>query len=310
MTKIMPKDQVEEKLRWIKPVLEKRLTIDQIALVAPFSRRTICTWLNNYKKYGDKGLINKSTRPHNSPNKTPSWIEEKIIDLNLDFNLGGLKITWELKKQGIYLHERTANRILSRNGLCKRNRPINQQKYHHKQIVVPGEIIEVDVKYGIHFGFNRWWYQYTAIDVASRWRYLQGYPNMENNYTWSFIENLLGRTNPMFTIKAIKTDNGAVFTNRLNGLTACHQYHEHILDKICAQHRIKHYLISPGCPTQNAHVERSHRSDQEYFYDYIKRPCSIEEYNYQLALWNSYYNDLPHCGLKGKSPNQYLREWK
>jgi hypothetical protein len=28
-----------------------------------------------------------------------------------------------------------------------------------------------------------------------------------------------------------------------------------------------HYLIDPGKPSQNGKVERSHRSDQETFYD-------------------------------------------
>ena len=68
---------------------------------------------------------------------------------------------------------------------------------------------------------------------------------------------------------------------------------------------IIHYLIDPGKPAQNGKVERSHRSDQESFYERTAYD-TIEELVYKLKLWNMYYNDLQHCGLNNKTPNQYL----
>ena len=69
---------------------------------------------------------------------------------------------------------------------------------------------------------------------------------------------------------------------------------------------MEHYLIDPGKPAQNGKVERSHRTDQESFYDQLVFK-SFEELRYKLKLWNMYYNDLEHCGLNGKTPNQALR---
>ena len=80
---------------------------------------------------------------------------------------------------------------------------------------------------------------------------------------------------------------------------------EHALDAYCKKNDIIHYLIDPGKPAQNGKVERSHRSDQEMFYD-RNDFNSFEELNYKIRLWNMYYNDLAHCGLNGKSPNQVL----
>lgn len=220
-------------------------------------------------------------------------------------------MSWILAKKGIVISSKTIQRILSRYGLVKPRRKINQHKYHQRKIItIPGELIEVDIKYGINFGFNRWWYQYTAIDIASRWRFLLGYPNMQNDYTIDFVTKLTKVAANHFHIQAIKTDNGSVFTNRLSGLKQDYTYRPHCLDRWCQENNITHYLISPGCPTQNGHIERSHRTDQEYFYNYLEhKPRSIDEYNYLLRLWNAHYNQLPHCGLKGLSPSEYLERF-
>ena len=78
-------------------------------------------------------------------------------------------------------------------------------------------MVEVDIKYGVHFGFNRWWYQYTAIDLASKWRLLRGYENRQNSISLQFLKELAKKTRFMFKLKTIKTDNDPVFTNRITG---------------------------------------------------------------------------------------------
>lgn len=114
---------------------------------------------------------------------------------------------------------------------------------------------------------------------------------MQNDYTIDFVTKLTKVAANHFHIQAIKTDNGSVFTNRLSGLKQDYTYHSHCLDRWCQENNITHYLISPGCPTQNGHIERSHRTDQEYFYNYLEhKPRSIDEYNYLLRLWNAHYN--------------------
>ncbi|MBU4285116.1 integrase core domain-containing protein, partial [Patescibacteria group bacterium] len=79
----------------------------------------------------------------------------------------------------------------------------------------------------------------------------------------------------------------------------------HDLDVLCNTMDITHYLIDPGKPAQNGKVERSHRTDQEHFYE-RNTFNSFEELKYKLRLWNMYYNDTKHCGLNGKTPNQTL----
>ena len=112
-------------------------------------------------------------------------------------------------------------------------------------------------------------------------------------------------------IQAIKTDNGSIFTNYYIGTNKRSDQtvkNLHALDLFCAKHGIVHYLIDPGKPAQNGTVERSHREDQEKFYE-KNTFKDVNDLKRKLKRWNMYYNDLEHCGLKGKSPNEYLREY-
>ena len=67
-----------------------------------------------------------------------------------------------------------------------------------------------------------------------------------------------------------------------------------------------HYLIDPGKPAQNGKVERSHREDQEKFYErnIFK---NLQDLKNKIKRWNNEYNNLEHCGLDGKTPNEFLK---
>ena len=66
----IPNSTQEEKCRWIKPILEDKITIKDMARVCPLSERALKYWLATYRKYGPEGLKNKSTRPKTHPRDT------------------------------------------------------------------------------------------------------------------------------------------------------------------------------------------------------------------------------------------------
>ena len=79
----------------------------------------------------------------------------------------------------------------------------------------------------------------------------------------------------------------------------------HPLDILCQKLNIIHYLIDPGKPAQNGKVERSHRTDQEMFYDRVKY-SNISELAKKIKVWNNNYNNLEHLALDGLTPNEAL----
>lgn len=302
----MPNTTQEEKYRWIKPILEKQISIKAMASVCPFSERAIKYWLSAYRKHGLDGLENRSTRPRSQPNETPIRIKETVIELRKETEKCAQKLHWTLKKKGVRIPTRTIGKILKDEGLTRKYRSRKQIYKRPVSKLLPGELVEIDVKYVPKEVEGKQLYQFTAIDCASRWRFIKIYEIQSNHESLAFLEEVL-KVFP-HEIKAIKTDNASIFTNRYTGYQKSldplnpkiHQF-----DIRCEKHGIKHYLIDPGKPAQNGRVERSHRSDQEIFYDKISY-SSFEELEYKLKLWNMYYNDLEHCSLNGLSPNQAL----
>ena len=70
---------------------------------------------------------------------------------------------------------------------------------------------------------------------------------------------------------------------------------------------IKHILIPPRTPWHNGKVERSHRNDQRYFYDW-ETFRTTEELNQKLQEHLNWSNNKTMRTLGRKSPMQLLKE--
>jgi len=105
-----------------------------------------------------------------------------------------------------------------------------------------------------------------------------------------------------FKIQTIQTDNGIEFT------------YKYISDEIkcpfelaLEELKIAHKLIPPRTPWHNGKVERSHRNDQRYFYDWETFP-NLEVCNLKLAehlIWSNYKTMRV---LGGISPKERLEQ--
>jgi len=304
--KTMPNNTQEEKYRWIKPILDKEITIKQMVKVCPFSERSLKYWLANYRRDGMSGLTNKSTRPKSHPHETPIREKERIIEMRNKTKLCAKKMNYKLKKEGIDIGIRTVGKIIKQEGLVRKYRTRKLKYKYIKVPLFPGELAEIDIKYVPKRLGNKQYYQFTAIDCASRWRYLKIYDDKGNGSAIAFLEELI-RVAP-FRIRAIKTDNDGCFTNRYTGyLKSSDPINPrlHPLDLKCQKLNIIHYLIDPGKPAQNGKVERSHRTDQEMFYDRrnFKTVLGLKR---AIKQWNNNYNNLEHCSLDGLTPNEAL----
>jgi len=306
----MAKTIKEERLRWILPIAYRQVRLVDVAKVCPYSKRSLERWLHVCKKRGDLYLEPKSTEPKTQPKETPIRIKERVIEIRKKTKKCALKIHWQLEKEGIVIHERTIGKILKKEGLVRKYR-IKKIKYKYiKAERKPGELIEIDVKYVPGRVQGKRYFQYTAIDTASRWRYLEIFEEQSNHHSIKFLKNVM----VLFphTVRAIKTDNGFIFTNRYMGTykrSDLSSKQLHALDRFCARHDIIHYLIDPGKPAQNGTVERSHREDQQKFYE-RNRFKNLFDLQKKIRIWNDYYNNLEHCGLNGKTPNEFLKNYK
>jgi len=304
--KIMPNNTKEERFRWIKPILDKEITIKQMVKVCPFSERTLKYWLSGYRKYGLSGLTDKSKRPKSQFNETPIRIKERIIELRNETKLCAKKLNYKLEKEGIDVSDRLIGKIIKQKGLVRKYRTRKLKYKYIKVPLSPGELVEIDIKHVPKKVKNKRYYQFTAIDCATRWRYLEIYDDMGNGNALRFLNQVIEKAT--FKIRAIKTDNGSCFTNRYTSyLKSSDPINPrlHPLDLECQKLNIIHYLIDPGKPAQNGKVERSHRTDQEMFYDRRKFKTLVG-LKRAIKQWNNNYNNLEHCALGGLTPNEAL----
>jgi transposase InsO family protein len=236
--------------------------------------------------------------PKNPRNRTPPEIVEKVLHLRKTYHLGPMRIVWYLARyHDIKISAAGVSPILKRNGLNRLPRGTRLRKVHttRYQQQVPGHQIQVDVKFLIFRGkdgkpIKR--YQYTAIDDATRVRALKIYNRHTQANAILFIDYVL-KSFP-FRIREVRTDNGHEFQAK---------FHWHVEDR-----GIRHAYIKPRSPQLNGKVERSHRTDQEEFYQLLtyRDDVDLEE---KFAHRERFYNlSRPHGAFNGKAAYEALRE--
>ncbi len=261
-------------------------------------RSTFYFWRGLWLQGGERALLPAKPVPKHQPNKTPEPIAEKILYLRRTYHLGPHRIMWYMARyHDIRISDATIYRILKHNGLnClprqARKRTVHTKLYNKQ---VPGHHIQMDVKFLIFKdkqGKKIKRYQYTAIDDATRVRALKVYKRHTQANAIDFVNHIIQRF--PFRIQQIRTDRGHEFQAK---------FHWHVEDL-----GIEHKYIKPRSPQLNGKVERSHRSDQEEFYQLLtyKDDVDLEE---KLGEWEKFYNfSRPHGAHKGKTPYEILKE--
>ena len=165
----MAENITQERLRWVLPIAGGCTGITEVMKVFPYGKRTLERWLAAYQRGGKSALEPRSTRPKTSPRETPIRIKEEVIALRKKKKLCALKLHWKLAKAGIHIHERTIGKILKAEKLVRKYRTKKITYKYLKATWKPGELMEIDVKHVPGTVAGRAYFQYTAIDCASRW---------------------------------------------------------------------------------------------------------------------------------------------
>lgn len=136
-------------------------------------------------------------------------------------------------------------------------------------------------------------YQYTMIDEASGERFLYPYIEQSSYSTNDFVRRAIAYFG--YKPETIQTDNGFEFTY------AKAYPRTHPFDLLCDKLGINHKLIRPRTPWNNGKVERSHRNDQERFYNFL-RFYSLSDLKEQMYRYRRRANRIPMAVLGWVSP--------
>ena len=280
--------------------------VTKAAIKYKTNRQYIYRWRKRYDGTL-QSLREQSRKPRSHPNQHGPEELKLITDMRKRNPNAGLVVFWVKLMQRGYTRSVTGlYRVLIKQGQMTVRLP--NPKYTPKPyetMLYPGQRVQIDVKYVpnvclVNEARGRKFYQYTAIDEFSRFRYLGAF---EENSTCSsaiFLEQMLAAF--PFAVECVQTDNGSEFTNRFGS-------GKPTLFEASLKHKgIRHKLIRPFTPRHNGKVERSHRKDNEYFYaDHTF--YSFEDFKKQLAVRGRQYNNFPMRPLKWKSPKQTLHDF-
>jgi transposase InsO family protein len=264
------------------------------------SRQAYYRWRRRYQVHGEAGLADRPSTPHRSPRATPAAVVSKIWYLRQHYHFGPGKIADYLTR----FHQRSlavssVHRILRRHGMNRlpasqkhRSRAKRWQRYEKAQ---PGHRLQLEVKVLERIaGTRKRLYQFTAIDDCTRIRVLKIYDACNQGTAIRFIDEVLRRL--PFRVLVVQTDNGAEFQSHFH-------WHLESLD-------IRHVYIRPRTPHLNGKVERSHRVDDQEFYQLLDKDGisdDIHLFDEKLREWEDYYNyHRPHGALDGQTPYERL----
>lgn len=274
-------------------------------------------WAGRYREQGPAGMVDRSSRPHRSPNRTPTRIERRIIKVRVLRRWGPARIGYLLG-----LHPSTVHRVLTRYGLARlrwldrpTGRVIRRMDSAH-----PGDLVHVDVKklgkipagggwrmLGRDAGgrnsnadrssgiFNKhrnpvrgYHFIHTAVDGCSRLVYseLLGDERKETAaHFWLRANNWFARHG--ITVRKVLTDNGSCYRS--------HAFRD-------ALGEIEHRRTRPYRPQTNGKVERFHRTLADEW-AYARLYTSDAERCAEYPRWlHTYNHHRGHTALGGQPP--------
>ena len=117
--------------------------VAHVAAEMGVSRATGYKWLARYQSEGLAGLVDRSSRPHTSPTRTPDRVEAHVVALRTERKLGPARIGPILGLAPSTVHRVLTRRHLHRLTFLDRPTGTVIRRYERDR---PGELIHIDVK--------------------------------------------------------------------------------------------------------------------------------------------------------------------
>jgi transposase InsO family protein len=291
------------RLQLARCVVEQKWSLRRAAERFQVSPTTAARWASRYRQLGAAGMLDRPSRPHRSPRRTPTRRERRIIKVRVVRRWGPARIGFLLG-----VHPSTVHRVLSRYGLARLawlDRPTgrNVRRYEH---AAPGDLVHLDVKklgripdgggWRIHGRAARpnikrgsgYSFLHTALDDHSRLAYSELLTDERKETAAGFWT----RANDYFTscgitVVRVLTDNGACYRS---------------FDFRDALGEVVHKRTRPYRPQTNGKVERFHRTLLEEW-AYATAYASDTERAASYPQWLHRYNHhRGHTALSGRPP--------
>lgn len=160
-------DVQEQRVRFVVAASRREKPFTHLCREFEISRPTGYLWVKRYEESGLAGIVEKSRRPHRSPQRTPAELEQRVIEVRKRYpDWGARKLGVVLQREQVELTDSTIQRILLRHDLIReqdRHRPA-VQRFERS---APNELWQMDFKSPI--GWNAAVGPLSVLDDHSRY---------------------------------------------------------------------------------------------------------------------------------------------
>ena len=261
-------------------------------------------WLDAAEEQRQSGAwaSDRSSRPHRSPRRTSSEIEQRVLDSRERTGWGPRLIAGETG-----VAHSTVHAILRRHGRSRAPRA-PREPFKRYEWPCPGDLLHMDVKRYPRFrrpghavtGDRRDKYRrnplghdyfHAIVDDHSRLAYGELLDDERAETTMAFVERALAWFDARgITTRRVMTDGAWSYT------------HNNRLRELFAQRGIRHIVTPPYTPRWNGKVERFHQTMEREWAKGLRYRNSTAR-NRALPHWLRYYNERrPHSSLDGRPP--------
>jgi transposase InsO family protein len=305
----------------VERVITDGRPVAHVAKELGVSRQCAHRWVARFRAEGEAGLVDRSSRPHSCPRRTPVEVEQQVLELRRRERRGQ---DWLGPELGV--PARTVSAILRRHqvpylrecdpltGEVIRSSKATAVRYERPR---PGDLVHMDVKKAgkippgggwkahgrqmgstharkmARIGFD---YIHSVVDDHSRLAYSEILPDEKGPTCAAFLLRAAAyfTAHGITAIREVMTDNHFSYA-KSNDVAAA-------MTALGATH----IFIKPHCPWQNGKAERYNRTLQiEWIYHQIF--TSNDQRANALAPWLEHYNtERRHSALGGKPPTSRL----
>ena len=295
---------MEQRVEFVTRALSGEESIKSLCEEYGISRVSGYKWINRYRSgVGVESLRDRSRRPHHSPFKTASSIEQRIRGLYLEYGWGPKKTRKLLSNKGIEVPLITVRRIYARNGFNESRNVIGPalKRFERSR---PNELLQMDHKGQFMTNEGRWCYPLSILDDHSR--FCVGL-HAVGDQGISTTEGCLIKTFEEYGIpEGMLMDHGIPWWNSSNlwGLTR--------LSVGLIKQGIKLSFSGIRHPQTQGKVERFHRTLKQYLHRKDRKLTSVSACAELFKEFRSTYNEIrPHEALDLNPPtSRYVRSPK
>ncbi len=276
------------------------------------SRAWLYKWIKRYSECDASWCEDHSRRPCETPNRTPSEIEEivKMVRLSLynqDLFCGAQAILWELEDLGVkpLPSVRTINRILSKNGLTHRRTGKYEAKgtaYPVLPSILPNQTHQADLVGPCYLKGPVRFYSLNMIDTATL---RCGVHPALTKSGQMVIDGFWGAWKRLGIPERIQVDNAMSFFG-----SPTHPRGMGPLIRLCLHNGVEPWFIPMAEPWRNGMIEKFNDRYQKMFLGKVVMASEEELWIGSQAFELRHNSKYRYSKLKGNTPIKALADSK